>query len=851
MTTSIQELEKWFQDRPKWLQDSARRLIKNGTLVDKDYAELLSICLAESLGQSVSFSGIPSGTLVFADATKPLRLESISDVKGINALAPSKPLEFGKTSLCIVYGRNGAGKSGYVRLLKHACGSRQPGELRGNIFSAANQPKSAVLTVSENGQTKTYQWNGLLLPELNGVDIYDTACCLVYINDENEVAFEPWLLRFFTLLTNASITLSSRIQVQISGHVSKKPVLPEEYAQTSAAEWYGAINADTTKQDTDNKIDWEPEHEAELNELNKRLAETDPAAKAATLRRQKELLLELVTDLRKHVDCMSDDICKGFLIAKSDASTKRKAVDEDAVKVFAQAPLSGVGTESWRLLWDKARKYSEEHAYKSMPYPNMEDGARCVLCQRELDKESRDRFTSFEKFVKGELQQLALDAEQAFQTVAATFTEVPTVESLAVKMAAAGLEDDAIKSAVFDFAARLSNRNQTRVTATSQAEISALPSCEILTRLEALATEREILAVTCDEDAKGQNRPQLTQRAKELAAQKWLHEQRAAINDEILRLKAIYQLQQADRLTNTRALSQRKSILTEELITKTYIQRFQNELRRLNASRLAVELRKTRADVGHVYHRIALKNAAKDVETSDILSEGEFRIVSLAAFLADTEGRDAKTPFIFDDPISSLDQVYEEATAQRLVELTKSRQVIVFTHRLSLVGSLEKYAEKADVKENTVCLSWYVVGDITELPIDLKRTDKAVNALANERLAGMKKAFAEGGAVYEKEAKSLCRDMRVLTERIVEADLLVGVVKRYSPEVNTKGKIHHLAKITPEDCKFIDDMMTKYSRFEHSQSEESPVELPTPAEFEEDLKALQVFIESLKKRQKI
>lgn len=174
----------------------------------------------------------------------------------------------------------------------------------------------------------------------------------------------------------------------------------------------------------------------------------------------------------------------------------------------------------------------------------------------------------------------------------------------------------------------------------------------------------------------------------------------------------------------------------------------------------------------------------------------------------------------------------------------------MFTHRLSLVGSLEKYAEKTGVEANIVSLSQYVVGDIIDLPIDLKRTDKAANALANERFAAVKKAFAESDAVYEKEAKSLCRDIRVLTERIVEADLLAGVVKRYSPEVNTKGKIHHLAKIMPEDCKFIDDLITKYSRYEHSQSEEAPVELPKPDEIESDLKAIIKFIDTIKQRQK-
>ena len=79
---------------------------------------------------------------------------------------------------------------------------------------------------------------------------------------------------------------------------------------------------------------------------------------------------------------------------------------------------------------------------------------------------------------------------------------------------------------------------------------------------------------------------------------------------------------------------------------------------------------------------------------------------------------------------------------------------------------------------------------------------------------------------------------------------MAGIVKRYSSEVNTKGKIHHLAKITPEDCKFIDDYMTKYSRYEHSQSEETPVPLPRPDELEEDIKAIDVFIESIRKRTK-
>jgi hypothetical protein len=181
-------------------------------------------------------------------------------------------------------------------------------------------------------------------------------------------------------------------------------------------------------------------------------------------------------------------------------------------------------------------------------------------------------------------------------------------------------------------------------------------------------------------------------------------------------------------------------------------------------------------------------------------------------------------------------------------KLSESRQVIVFTHRLSLVGYLEKYAKNQKTSVEIICLSRYTPGELTDLPINLKRTDKAANTLANERLAAAKKAFAQGDEAYEKEATGLCHDIRVLLERVVEMDLLNEVVRRFSQEVNTKDKIHVLAKITDADCKFVDEYMTKYSRYEHSQSDETPIPLPPPQEIEDDLKAIVDFIAALRQR---
>jgi len=848
MTTFVQEIEKWFQDRPKWLQDAAHRLVQNGELTEQDFDDLIAMCVAESSGQTVAFTSIAAGSLSVQDTSKPLKLDFISDVKGINALSPTKPLGFGNTPLCIVYGPNGAGKSGYVRLLKHACGVRRPGEILGNIFAENPQHQSAIIGCSFNNQQRTVEWSGQPVAELKGVDIYDTASGLVYVNDENEVSFEPWLLRLFTKITIACENLNRQIEAQIQLCVSGKPAFPSALTATTSGQWYSSLSASIATAEVDQKCAWGAEDEAALNELNLRLAEANPATKAILLRRQKTSVLDFVASLRTKFDGLSAEKCCEYLKAKKTANAQRLAADEDAKKVFEKAPLDGVGSESWRLLWEAARTYSTDFAYRTALFPNVAADARCVLCQRELDEDSRERFQSFENFVMGELQKQAAHAIETLQTLQIALPQFPDDQVLAVQMDAAGVSGAEDRRRIQEFVTELSKRQTTCLAAQDAAELSALPVTAVFQGLDALAAELEKKAAVCDEDAKGANRQQLEAQQKEFSARKWLNQQRQAIDSEISRLGKIRKLRKAQDLTNTAALSRKKSALADKLITTAYIECFKGELSKLKAAHLHVEIKKTRAEIGRVFHRIILRNAIRDVRTSDILSEGEFRIVSLAAFLADTEGRDSKTTFVFDDPISSLDHVYEEATAKRLVALCTHRQVIVFTHRLSLVGMLKKYGDKEQIANSVVCLSRIRIGDIASLPIDLDRTKPATNRLLNEGIASAKKAFSDGDAAYEQVATALCRNIRILMEQIVESDLLAGIVRRYSPEIQTKGKIEHLAKITLDDCKFVDNIMTTYSRYEHSQPDEAPVALPRPEEIEKDLKDIFKFIDVIQKR---
>ena len=246
-----------------------------------------------------------------------------------------------------------------------------------------------------------------------------------------------------------------------------------------------------------------------------------------------------------------------------------------------------------------------------------------------------------------------------------------------------------------------------------------------------------------------------------------------------------------------------------------------------------------------MYFQIILEGNQRGLAVDKILSEGEFRIISLAAFLADVEGHADKSTFIFDDPISSLDQDYEEKVAERLVELSKSRQVLVFTHRLSLMALLDEASKKEGLSPNTIGLykeSWGT-GEPGLPPIHAQKTKAAINTLISKIPEGRTILNEQGNEPYSWWAKGVCSNTRITIEKVIEFDLLADVVQRFRRPITTQGKLHNVAKVSPEDCEYIDELMTKFSRYEHSQPNEVPVPAPEPDELEADLKKLKQWRE--------
>lgn len=856
MPLDTANLVKWFQDRPFWIQEAARRLLTKENLAEADLTELAAICRQQNAEPKTTLKPAAIPVVAFAQkaAGLSLRLNSISEIKGIEALNPRSPLAFNQEPLTIVYGGTGVGKSGYIRILNNVCGSKNRRKLLGNVFQG-NSAQSCKISYALNGTAKEIAWQPSdgLQAELAALEIYDSECGQVYVNSENEVTFEPWLLGVFQRLVDACTAVDGILQTEISALPSKKPVMPVEFDASPTVTWYAQLNAQTSAADVAQWCDWSPAFKEELESLHARLLEKNPTEQAKQLRTRKAALEKFSTELIVIRDGLTDGVVATLLNAKTNATAKRKAASEDAKKVFDEAPLDGVGLESWKLLWEQARAYSEEVAYVGKTFPFTGDSARCVLCQQPLREEAGEdaklRLVSFEKFVKGELESLAKKAEAEVAALMQKLSKIPTAEDFTTRFATLGIDDEKLTQTLHQFRDGAQARRDALPAATSPEQVSPVPNAALIDELGTLITTLETKAKAFDGDAKKTDKTELKKKVRDLEARKWLNEQKVSVEDEIARLKKIAALEAARKLTTTTALSKKKSELAQELVSDAFVQRFNSELKAMSAARIQVELVQSRTDKGHVFHQIRLKNAKIAVPTCDVLSEGERRVVSLAAFVADVEGIEASTPIVFDDPITSLDQDFEESVVARLVTLAKKRQVIVFTHRLSLLTLLEE-AAKAVVATRVVALNRepWGTGQPGETPFAARRPEKVINGL-NDWLARARKIYTDSGkAEYDLHAKGICCDVRILVERLVEDALLNEVIRRSRREVQTKNRIVGLAKIKPEDCQLIDELMTKYSRYKHSQSNEAPVQLPEPDEIAADLTRLQIWLKEFSER---
>jgi len=197
----LQEIQKWSADQPAWQQDAIARIYSQSELSTQDLDDLYALIKVEH--------GIPdpigrtAGKLVEEQiaGTMPkgqrVQLESIKNLLHVNALAPQQRVPIAKTGLSVIYGENGAGKSGYSRVLKKACRARDQSEpIHPDARLAPDQvgiPQASFdLLIDDQPVEVTWVANQPAPEPLSALAIFDSHCARAYVDNKGDFAYIPY-----------------------------------------------------------------------------------------------------------------------------------------------------------------------------------------------------------------------------------------------------------------------------------------------------------------------------------------------------------------------------------------------------------------------------------------------------------------------------------------------------------------------------------------------------------------------------------------------------------------------------------------------------------------------------------
>ena len=866
----IRSVLAWSGRLPQWQQDALRRLIVQRGLSSRDKDELMAMA-RQWAGLPVAGTVTPPCPLEAShfpsegagDAA--LRLVAIKELAGVNALAEGQTLPFGPTGLTVVYGDNGAGKSGYFRVLKHGCQARALEPILGDVRQPSPpNPRATFEVVGDGEAPRPIHWDGgSPSPELRQFSLFDSECGRQIIGTASDPVFLPVGLEAFspfaTLLDEFKALLEGEIN-RLRDTQSLAVCLSELRGDHEVGRLLGAFPARVTEAAIDSLAAFSEADAEALRSVDARLKELeagDPAPKIANLGSFKKRLEQERIRLAAFKGTIEPEMLRS-LIEKWEA---RKVAFE--ARAQAQAlqsvgdPLPGVGSDPWRELFQAARVYSTQQAYLDQAFPVTDPGALCVLCMQPLEEEAADRLRRFEAFVQDSTEKLATRADSEWIIALARLADARLEPSNSV------LLDEIQREAPSLHAELLTGCDELRQCHARALELcrsgihpgDLQPTIDIIGSLQRveLSLDERIKSLATENPA-AEIAP-LRVRQAALKARLTLGTHKSAFV-EALRRKAI-----ADRVASllpqlaTRPVTETQKTLATEAIGGSYGEALRREFGALEVNRFRMGY-KSSATKGQVLQQLHFPDAPKVTKPELVLSEGEHRVTALAAFLAEASLRPVRSGIILDDPVSSLDHRWAEKVAKRLVDEAKVRQVIVFTHHLHFLYTLRRLAEAPETrvpfKSQTIHWRGSRPGAVSDgLPWKGRDIGERLNVL-DKMLADARRHYEDDpeGEDYAALRSRFVGFLRATWERLVEEGLFNGVVTRFQSEVFTMRLLDVV--VDDHDYQAVSRGMTwtsgKTEAHDHSiHVAEGDL---TPTDLDEALKHLKAYRDHLKARQR-
>lgn len=853
---------------PAWQQDALRRLFQKQSLDSQDFDDLYGMLkgaygVADPLNRTpvpLSEEHLPA---LVDNATIAILLE-MGDLKHVNQIASAQKILFAHKGLTIIYGANGSGKSGYSRVLKRACRSRDMQEVIHPNAYDENELKcilEATFRVAVDGQEKEpFTWkhneNGPKL--LSTISVFDGRCARIYLDTEQDAAYLPFGLDIIQNLGQKVLPeLAGRLEKDVESiNVDKKP-FDDLLGDTEVGKIIGVLNENTDQGKLKKLGTFDEAESGRLIELKKLLSENDPAKKAKEIRLKIQRIEGHISRIDSALKNVGDEATGRLKTGDIELETALKAVSiaaEDLRK--GESLLPGTGEDVWRALFCAARRFSAEVAYSGKPFPCTETSAQCPLCQQTLDQDAKQRLMRFDEYLKQETAKIASEKRNKHEANVAEFKKIDlafgVVNALADELTQLDpnlfedikkLEGTVLEWKEWVLKALADHNWSDPIPFPGEKWRTSLKEHVRIFSEQAGEFERATIA---------ENQKTNEHEHMELHARDKLKQRLQAVIDLHGRFRQKAMLTKCKGDINTRRISDKAKEFANKTVTEALKEALNDEFKELGVGHVKIKL----ADMGKkgtTKHKLVL-DLPESKSLKEILSDGEQRIIAIGSFMAELRLSGHKGGIVFDDPVSSLDHHHRKNIALRLVKEAAQRQVIIFTHDTVFLAELRDAVEQKEVEHKIHFLEWRGdrSGHVEEgLPWEHKSCGDRLDKLEKEQRALQSAWPPYPGEVEREKMRHQYSHLRATLERAIQDVIFNGVIHRYRDYINVRN-LDKAVGFTVDECNEITRLYKAYcdETEAHDKAPAKDAPVPTPEQLGKHIADLKNVVDKIQTRKK-
>ena len=863
---------------PAWQGDAVRRLLATGEqqLSAQDYSEILALAKADlklALPPE-NIKPIPPATGTYSGSpgkSVAIKLLSIDDVRNVNIIKPGQTQPFAENGVTVVYGDNGSGKSGYSRILKLACQARDKDEgVLPDVF-ATTPPgiPTAKLNILQGSELKDIVWTyGTPTdPILTNITVFDGRCARVITDERNEISYLP----YGGDVLQKTAEIIQHVRKDVEAEIADLKPIQDSAVQvgTVSAKFLESLSETTNDEVFQAATIWTPQDDLELATQDELVLSSDSAKVTKEVARLDKVRCRVnsVAGATAELDAACRDLTnEAFQKVLTEVNAAQLAHAVAVAERQTPDPLSGVAsTNQWEILYKAAKQYSEEIAYPGESFPKTDD-AVCVLCQQPLDAEAVARFGRFKKFVEDVTNTVLADKLNALKLLRDQVENVVplfdvTLESICDEL---GSLDTKVADKLRAYHVAVAKRKAVALALIRVGEdpqkAALLPPWpeSVEGELRVVAQKLAQKAADITEAAKPEEYKKLVAKVAELKSRKALSKRKDDISTFIAKARRNADLRGAAATLSTKEITRQGTNIIRKNLTPELLSAFKEELIELGAIRVPISL-KARGDAGETAHEMQLVGATMigRSRTSEILSEGESRVIAIAGFLSELRLAPHANAIVLDDPVSSLDHVFTGKIAARLSREGLIRQVIIFTHNIAFLMELKDAAEALAMAGTPVGVAVHTLRRVGKSAGVTTGDAPWYSLKSNQRAQYMdmlmqkiKPLYPDNMDEYNIEVANVYGLLREAWESCVEDDLFYNVVCRYRNSVHTR-KLLEVA-IEESDWRLVELNMSKASNWMrgHDKSKVLHQDRPAPDKVLVDIDALRQFSKAVIGRRK-